>query len=166
VVAWAKREGHVDAGGGRMGQGLLSTRAGPAGDQGAADEDIVGPGLVTMRSRGRCVGWTARVDNKPWPILPAAGIYMALPLRPGDHVVDLTYRAPGFRTGIVVWPPLDPRHDALANRHASTRAYHACGAGFAGRRTPVARATRSHARVRHPTRAVARVGLTQVHPLP
>ncbi len=47
-------------------------------------------------------GWEARVDGVPATIVPAAGLYFALPLRAGKHAVELDYRAPGLRVGALV----------------------------------------------------------------
>jgi hypothetical protein len=47
-------------------------------------------------------GWDATVDREPVPIYPAAGLYFAVPIPSGEHEVHLSYRAPGFRTGVRV----------------------------------------------------------------
>ena len=44
-------------------------------------------------------GWQANVDGKPTPIMPAYGIFMAIPLERGKHVVELTFCPRSFVLG-------------------------------------------------------------------
>ena len=59
------------------------------------------PTLVLVR-QSALPGWDVRVDGRPVTPYPAVGIYFAVPLRGGVHQVELDYRTPGFRTGLVV----------------------------------------------------------------
>lgn len=45
-------------------------------------------------------GWRAWVDGRPAPVYPAAGLFFAVPVPEGQHEVYLSYRAPGFATGV------------------------------------------------------------------
>jgi hypothetical protein len=47
-------------------------------------------------------GWTARVDGQPAPVLRANVAFRAVPIRAGDHLVELRYRAPGLRAGLLL----------------------------------------------------------------
>ncbi len=47
-------------------------------------------------------GWQAFVNDKPAPIYPAAGLFFAVPVEPGENNVVLHFRSPGFRRGIQV----------------------------------------------------------------
>jgi uncharacterized membrane protein YfhO len=47
-------------------------------------------------------GWTATVDGRPAAIVRADVLARAVRVGPGDHVVELRYRAPGLRLGAVV----------------------------------------------------------------
>jgi hypothetical protein len=44
-------------------------------------------------------GWHATVDGTEVPLYPAAGMYFAVPISPGVHLVSVDYRAPGLREG-------------------------------------------------------------------
>jgi hypothetical protein len=44
-------------------------------------------------------GWTATVDGRAAPVLPANGFEMAVPVGSGSHVVRLRYETPGRMTG-------------------------------------------------------------------
>jgi hypothetical protein len=59
------------------------------------------PGLVLVR-QSALPGWDVRVDGAAVTPYPAAGIYFAVPVRQGVHVVALEYRTPGFRLGLRV----------------------------------------------------------------
>jgi len=45
-------------------------------------------------------GWTATVDGRAAPVLPANGFEMAVPVQSGTHAVRLRYETPGRATGI------------------------------------------------------------------
>jgi hypothetical protein len=47
-------------------------------------------------------GWTARVDGRPEPVVPADLLLRAVPVPAGRHRVELTYRTPLLRTGAAV----------------------------------------------------------------
>jgi hypothetical protein len=47
-------------------------------------------------------GWRATVDDAPASVLPANVALRAVPVPVGEHEVRLEYRAPGFRSGVVV----------------------------------------------------------------
>jgi len=51
-------------------------------------------------------GWRARVDGAPAAVLPAAGIFFAVPVPQGSHEVELRFHAPGLGPGLalgLVW---------------------------------------------------------------
>ena len=47
-------------------------------------------------------GWRATVDGVPTDILRTNGIFMAVPLQPGDHEVVLRYLPPHFWLGVAI----------------------------------------------------------------
>lgn len=47
-------------------------------------------------------GWTASVDDKPVPVIPAYLSFRAVPLPAGDHTVRFEYQCPGQREGILL----------------------------------------------------------------
>ncbi|HEV7735581.1 MAG TPA: hypothetical protein VGR62_25625 [Candidatus Binatia bacterium] len=47
-------------------------------------------------------GWSARVDGVPRRLWQANYLVRGVEVRPGDHVVEMTYDAPGFHTGLAV----------------------------------------------------------------
>jgi hypothetical protein len=59
------------------------------------------PVLVLVRE-SLAPGWHARVDGRPVPIHPAAGIFFAVPVPAGTHTIALDYRAPGLTAGLLV----------------------------------------------------------------
>jgi len=61
----------------------------------------IAPTLLLARET-RAPGWEVRVDGRRVTPYPAAGVYFAVPVERGVHSVELTYRAPGFRTGLAV----------------------------------------------------------------
>jgi uncharacterized membrane protein YfhO len=65
----------------------------------ATDADAAG--LLLVRESWRR-GWTASVDGVPAALHRAAGLLFAVEVPAGQHVVELTYRAPGFRLGMLV----------------------------------------------------------------
>jgi len=48
------------------------------------------------------VGWTATIDGVPAAILPVYGLVRGVVVPAGDHVVRMSYVAPGFRLGAVL----------------------------------------------------------------
>ncbi len=47
-------------------------------------------------------GWTATVDGRAAPIATADVLLRAVPVPPGDHRIEFTYRTPLLRTGVAV----------------------------------------------------------------
>jgi hypothetical protein len=47
-------------------------------------------------------GWEATVDGEPRPALTANYLFRGVHVPPGQHVIQWSYTAPGFRTGIAV----------------------------------------------------------------
>jgi hypothetical protein len=47
-------------------------------------------------------GWTATVDDKKAPLLPANGFAIAVPVPSGKHTIDFRYRTPGRTTGALL----------------------------------------------------------------
>ncbi len=47
-------------------------------------------------------GWKATVDGVEQELLPANGMFMALPLDAGDHRIELYYVAPGLKIGLLL----------------------------------------------------------------
>lgn len=47
-------------------------------------------------------GWVALVDGVEAPVLRANVAFRAVPVPPGEHEVELAYRPPGLRTGLIV----------------------------------------------------------------
>jgi hypothetical protein len=47
-------------------------------------------------------GWRAELDGRPCHIYRANGVGMAVRIGPGKHVVQFSYREPGFRAGLTV----------------------------------------------------------------
>lgn len=45
-------------------------------------------------------GWEVTVDAEAVPTYPAAGLFFAVPVPPGQHQVYLRYRTPGLETGV------------------------------------------------------------------
>jgi hypothetical protein len=66
--------------------------------------DLDAPGHLVVLD-GYAGGWRAQVDGAPAPVLRANAAFRAVPLDPGRHVVDLSYRprsvAVGFAAGLV-----------------------------------------------------------------
>jgi hypothetical protein len=84
----------------RRGGGEVTIRAYESG-RAALDVALTAPALLLVRE-SRLPGWDVRVDGAPAEPVPAAGLYFAVPLEPGQHTVQLRFRAPGFRTGGLV----------------------------------------------------------------
>lgn len=47
-------------------------------------------------------GWSATVDGEAAPIERADVLVRAVPIGPGEHVIEMRYRAPGFAMGLVI----------------------------------------------------------------
>jgi uncharacterized membrane protein YfhO len=47
-------------------------------------------------------GWTATVDGRKAPLLHGNHAFAAVRVPAGEHRIELTYTAPGLRTGVVV----------------------------------------------------------------
>lgn len=63
--------------------------------------DAEGPALLLVRE-SLIDGWRAEIDGANVPLYPAAGLFFAVPVPAGVHDVRLSYRAAGFRAGLVV----------------------------------------------------------------
>ncbi|MEW5949890.1 MAG: YfhO family protein [Thermodesulfobacteriota bacterium] len=63
--------------------------------------DSVQSGLVVI-NEGYHPGWTAHIDGKESEILRANYLFMALPLGPGKHYVELSFEPPAFRFGLII----------------------------------------------------------------
>ena len=57
--------------------------------------------LLLVRE-ARSSGWSASVDGEATRILPAAGLFFAIPIPAGIHEVEVTYRAPGLALGLAL----------------------------------------------------------------
>jgi hypothetical protein len=55
--------------------------------------------LLLVRE-ARNEGWKAQVDGTPTPIFPAAGLFFAVPIPAGVHVIDIVYEARGLELGV------------------------------------------------------------------
>ncbi|MBI3647540.1 MAG: hypothetical protein HY240_02090 [Actinobacteria bacterium] len=68
--------------------------------------DALAPSIVLVRNDWDA-GWTATVDGKPAPVLPADGFRQGVPVAPGPHEIRLRYRDPtigrGLAASAVVW---------------------------------------------------------------
>ena len=47
-------------------------------------------------------GWTARVDGREVPLCRSDYLYMAVEIEKGQHDVELTYRTPGLKDGLLI----------------------------------------------------------------
>jgi hypothetical protein len=74
---------HVEPGPGRL---RVTTRASRAGH------------LVVLEAHDP--GWQGRVDGAPTPVLRANGVFMAVPVGSGEHVVELRYWPAAIQTGL------------------------------------------------------------------
>jgi len=59
------------------------------------------PRFLLVRE-ARSEGWSARIDGNTTPILPAAGLFFAVPIPAGVHEVEVRYRARGLGTGLAL----------------------------------------------------------------
>lgn len=71
----------------------------PSGDVIDAAASSAVPGFVHVLESFD-PGWTATVDGRAVPVLPANGFEMAVPVGPGNHAVRLRYETPGRMTGV------------------------------------------------------------------
>jgi hypothetical protein len=53
-------------------------------------------------SESNMSGWSAMVDGRPTPILPANYAFRAVEIRPGSHSVRFVYRVPGWNAGLAI----------------------------------------------------------------
>jgi hypothetical protein len=70
-------------------------------DRMGLDAVLSGPGFVVLADAWT-PGWSARVDGRPARVLRANVGFRAVPVPAGHHHVELRYRAPGLRLGLVV----------------------------------------------------------------
>ena len=70
------------------------------GDRLRIAANLTAPGYLVV-SDTYYPGWTARVNGKPTPIVPANIGFRAIPLGPGQHEVMLEFWPPGFNFGAV-----------------------------------------------------------------
>src|SRR6185503_10906076 len=61
-----------------------------------------GPALILVRE-SFSPGWTVRVNGATVVPYPAAGLYFAVPVGGGLSRIELKYKAPGFRMGLLVF---------------------------------------------------------------
>ena len=47
-------------------------------------------------------GWHVKVDNRPVTVKKSLGIFMAMPLKPGQHVITMRYIPPLLGWGAVI----------------------------------------------------------------
>ena len=86
------------------------TRPGPAGSavaerQGTQRIDVdarAERSALLVVSEAWFPGWHATVDGEEVPVLRVDGMLVGVPLGPGDHHVELRYRAPGLAAGAVI----------------------------------------------------------------
>ena len=60
-----------------------------------------GPALLVVRD-SFARGWNASVDGQRAPVLRANGKHRAIPVPTGTHEVELHYRPPGLRGGLLL----------------------------------------------------------------
>lgn len=71
----------------------------PGDGRAAFQGNFAKPGYVVFNET--CLpGWHAWVDGKPFPILRAYGLFMAVPVEAGGHQVDFRYEPATFRLGL------------------------------------------------------------------
>jgi len=73
----------------------------PTGDQIEVRSSGALPGVVEILEAPD-PGWTAQVDGARTPIVSTGGIAMQIPVRTGDHSIQLRYRTPGRITGVAL----------------------------------------------------------------
>ena len=82
------------------GQGRVTpVRGDPVRDRYSVEVD--GPALLVLRD-SFARGWSASVDGRPSRVLRANGKHRAVPVPAGTHVVELGYRPPGLRGGVLL----------------------------------------------------------------
>jgi Bacterial membrane protein YfhO len=72
------------------------------GDTVAATVHALGAGYLVVADSMQQPGWSAKVDGRPVPLLPAQEAMVAVPVSAGVHRVELSYTVPGQQTGIMV----------------------------------------------------------------
>lgn len=60
-----------------------------------------GPSVVVLRD-AMAPGWTATVDDQPQPIALADGLFRAVAVPQGRHILRFVFAAPGLQTGLAV----------------------------------------------------------------
>jgi hypothetical protein len=81
------------------------------GSPGRARASAYRPGRVDIEVEANCdamllvreawkPGWEARVDDNPVEVLPALGIFFAVPIDAGRHEVKLRFQQPGLKPGL------------------------------------------------------------------
>lgn len=89
----------------------LERHAGSAQPAGSVSVESYRPGAVELRVHSPDAslllvreswgeGWSATLEGRSLPIHPAAGLFFAVPLPSGEHLVRLSYRSPGARLGL------------------------------------------------------------------
>ena len=64
--------------------------------------DAKGGGYLVVADSIARAGWHATVDGSPVDVVHGNHAFAAIPVPEGDHRVELVYRAPGLRVGVVV----------------------------------------------------------------
>jgi hypothetical protein len=72
------------------------------GDELKLAVDAQGSGFLVVADAMSAGGWTASVDGRASPLLPADEAFSAVYLEPGRHIVDLSFAPPGQRTGVAI----------------------------------------------------------------
>ncbi|MBI3890866.1 MAG: hypothetical protein HY303_04990 [Candidatus Wallbacteria bacterium] len=63
--------------------------------------DLQGRGLLVVLDQFY-PGWVARVDGVERPVVRVAGVFRGVPVRGGEHLLEMTYRSRSFAAGAVV----------------------------------------------------------------
>jgi hypothetical protein len=92
----ADAHGVVVPGGGRASRAPIVEHGG-----GRLDARAEGPGLLVVAETWE-QGWSARLDDRPAPLLRVEHARMAVVLPAGIHRVELSHRARGLRLGAVL----------------------------------------------------------------
>lgn len=66
-----------------------------------ATVDLKRKGLLVVAEQG-ATGWTATVDGTAAPIIPVDSVSQGIVLEPGQHTIELSYAAPGLRSGLAM----------------------------------------------------------------
>jgi hypothetical protein len=70
-------------------------------DRVVVEADLSAPGYLILTDT-YYPGWTALVNGKPAPVLPANYAFRAVPLGPGKHVVTFEFAPPGAQPGMIL----------------------------------------------------------------